>query len=127
MPDTRSPAVVDAGLVSLGGALGSLARWGLSEALPAPVGTLVANTTGCLLIGILTGWLVVRHPRLRLLLGVGVLGGYTTFSTHLLDAHDLLGTRPGWAAAYVLGTLASCVALAALGLVVGRRLPGAST
>jgi len=116
--------LVDVGLVGLGGAAGSVARWVLAEAWPSPWGTLAANVSGSLLIGLLAGSLFVRHPRLRMLLGVGFLGGYTTFSTHLLDAHDLLGD-PGAAAAYVGGTLVACLAAAAAGLVVGRRLPGA--
>ncbi len=110
--------------MALGGAVGSLARWGLAGWLPAPWGTLGANLVGCFAIGVLAAWLFVRHPRLRLLVGVGVLGGFTTFSTSLLDTRDLLD-RPGLAAAYAAGTLVSCLVLAALGLVVGRRLPGA--
>ena len=113
-------------LVAVGGALGSLARWGLAEWLPSPAGTLVANVSGCFAIGVLAAWLFVRHPRLRLLVGVGLLGGYTTFSTHLLEAHDLLD-RPGPAAAYVGGTVVGCLAAAAAGLALGRRLPGASS
>ncbi len=110
--------------MALGGAIGSLARWGLAEASPSPWGTLTANVSGCLLLGVLAGWLFVRHPRLRLLLGVGLLGGYTTFSTHLLDAHDLLG-EPLRVAAYVAGTLVACLLAAAVGLRLGRRLDGA--
>ena len=110
--------------MALGGAVGSLARWGLAAQLPGPWGTLVAHVTGCLAIGVLSAWLFVRHPRWRLLVGVGVLGGFTTFSTHLLDAHDLL-EQPVPAAAYVGGTLVSCLAATAVGLVLGRRLPGA--
>jgi len=113
-------------LVALGGAVGSLARWGLAELSPSPWGTLAANISGSFLIGLLAGWLFVRHPRLRLLLGVGFLGGFTTFSTHLLGARDLLDT-PLTAAAYVGATLIGCLLAAAVGLVLGRRLPGATT
>jgi fluoride exporter len=122
--DPRPTPLVDVLLVGIGGAAGSVARWVLTAASPAPWGTLAVNTSGSLLIGVLAGWLFVRHPRLRLLLGVGVLGGYTTFSTHLLDAHDLLGA-PVALTAYVVGTLIACVAAAASGLAVGRRLRGA--
>ncbi len=107
--------------MGLGGALGSLARRALAEVSPAPWGTFAANVSGCLAIGVLAGWLFVRHPRLRLLLGVGFLGGYTTFSAHLLDAHDLLG-QPMELTAYVGGTLVTCVLAAWVGLAVGRRL-----
>ena len=123
MTDQHSAPFAGAGLVGLGGAVGSLARWGLAESITAPWGTLTVNVSGCLVIGLLAGWLFVRHPRLRLLLGVGFLGGYTTFSTHLLDAHDLLEAGdPALAAAYVGGTLCACVAAAVVGLAVGRRL-----
>ncbi len=112
--------------MAVGGAAGSLARWSLAEAAPAPWGTLAANVSGCLLIGVLAGWLFVRHPRLRLLLGVGLLGGYTTFSTHLLESRDLLASGEGVrAAAYVVGTLALSLLAAYAGLRLGRRLDGA--
>jgi CrcB protein len=117
-PPTTPQDVV---LVGLGGALGSLTRWALADVTPAPWGTFLANLTGCLVIGALAGWLFVRHPHLRLLLGVGFLGGYTTFSAHLLDAHDLLG-EPVALTAYVGGTLVTCVLAALVGLAVGRRL-----
>ena len=107
--------------MGLGGALGSLARWSLAEVTPAPWGTFVANLTGCLVIGVLAGWLFVRHPHLRLLLGVGFLGGCTTFSAHLLDAHELLD-EPVALTAYVGGTLVASMLAAWGGLVVGRRL-----
>ena len=113
----------DALLVAVGGALGSLGRWGLAEAVPGPAATLAVNLSGCLLIGLLAGWVFDDRPRLRLLLGVGFLGGWTTFSTHLLDAHDLLPDLL-LAAAYVGGTLVGCVALAAAGLRLGRSLAG---
>jgi CrcB protein len=124
--DHQPAPLVAVVLVAAGGAVGSLARWALAETMPAPWGTATVNVVGCLLIGVLAGWLFVRHPRLRLLLGVGLLGGFTTFSTHLLDAHDLVAAGDAArAAAYVGGTLVACVAAAAAGLVVGRRLDGA--
>lgn len=111
--------------MAVGGAVGSVLRWGLAAVSPAPWGTVAANVSGCFAIGLLTAWLFLRRPRLRLLLGVGLLGGYTTFSTHLLEAHALLD-QPGRAAAYVGGTLVGCLLAAGIGLTVGRRLPGAS-
>ncbi len=110
----------DALLVAVGGALGSLGRWGLGES-SGTTATLAVNLSGCLVIGVLAGWAFDTRPRLRLLLGVGFLGGWTTFSGHLLDAHDLL-PDPLLAAAYVGGTLVGCVALAAAGLRLGRVL-----
>lgn len=91
MPGERS-AVVAA--VSAGGVLGALARYGLSVAWPHRSGelawsTLVTNVSGCLLMGVLMVVVAEVYPRRRLLrpfLGAGVLGGYTTFSTYVVDA-----------------------------------------
>lgn len=124
MPDHPPASLGDAGLVAAGGAIGSVARWALAEVVPSPWATLAANLTGCFAIGLLAAWLFVRHPRLRLLLGVGLLGGWTTFSTHLFHAGDLDGALP--TAAYVVGTLVAGLLAALAGLLAGRRLPGAS-
>ena len=84
--------------VAVGGALGALARWGIGLAWPAPHGgfpasTLLINVVGCLLMGVLVVHVVeVReaHPLVRPFLGVGVLGGFTTFSTFAVDTEQLL-------------------------------------
>lgn len=76
-------------LVAVGGALGSVSRYGLSTASARiterfPLGTLMANVIGCLIIGVL-GYFVVERPALdprqRVLLMTGFLGGLTTFSS----------------------------------------------
>ncbi|QZY28682.1 fluoride efflux transporter FluC [Nocardioides coralli] len=120
MPPPDRPAL-DVALVAAGGALGSVARWWLAS-LPGPWPTLVANITGCFVLGLLSGWLLVHRPRLRRFAGIGFLGGYTTFSTHLLDAQRLAGDNLLSALAYVAGTLVLCLAAAAAGLSAGRRL-----
>lgn len=82
--------------VAAGGALGSLARYGLGRALAHPPGgfataTVLANVLGCLLIGVLMAVLDHRpapHRLVRPFVGVGVLGGFTTFSTYVLDTLD---------------------------------------
>jgi fluoride exporter len=79
--------------VSAGGVVGSLARYALSAAFPHPPGgfpwaIFVVNLSGCLLIGVLMvliSRLWVGRRLLRPFLGVGVLGGYTTFSTYVVD------------------------------------------
>lgn len=100
--------------IALGGAVGALGRWSLAEALPhqpdgLPWATVLANVSGCFAIGVLLVVLAERRPHSRLLrplLGTGVLGGYTTFSTYALDTRDLLAAgRPALAAAYLVGTL----------------------
>ncbi|HST65665.1 MAG TPA: CrcB family protein [Mycobacteriales bacterium] len=91
------PAAV-LGAIAAGGALGAEARAGLAAVLPTagggfPVGTLLVNVTGCLLIGVLMVLVTETkrgHPLTRPFLGVGVLGGYTTFSGYAVDAQRLL-------------------------------------
>ena len=109
------------GAIAAGGALGALGRYGLAAAWPHapahfPWATFVTNVSGCLLIGILMVLITeVRraHRLVRPFLGVGVLGGYTTFSTFSLDS-ALLIERGAWAsaAAYMAGSaILSVVAL----------------
>lgn len=97
--------------VFVGGGLGSVARWSLSYVLTYqplssqllapyiqkefPIGILVVNWLGCFLIGVLAGWLArVSNPAesesIRLLLMVGFLGGFTTFSTFSLEALQMM-------------------------------------
>ena len=76
-------------LVMLGGGFGSLARYLAGAAITSrfaslfPLGTMIINITGSFLIGLLMTLLTERlpHPNWRLLLVVGFLGGYTTFSS----------------------------------------------
>ena len=114
---------------ALGGALGSLARWGLGRALPHtagawPTATLLVNLTGCLLLGLLAAALFTRHPGsswLRPFLGTGVLGGWTTFSTFAVDAVQLADAGRGAAAVgYVLASVVGGVLAAAAGVRLGR-------
>ncbi len=115
-------------LVALGGGLGAWLRhltgraWmalvGPVKASTFPYSTLTVNVLGCLAMGILVGWLA-RHggdfglrgsggESLRLLLGVGVLGGYTTFSSFALEfALFIERGTPGTAALYVALSLAA--------------------
>jgi fluoride exporter len=108
-------------LVALGGALGALLRYGASLALPRqdaaafPWTTLWVNLAGSLVIGLLAPGLA-RHDAARLLLIVGVLGGFTTFSTFSLDALTLLHAhRYAALAAYMGASTAGGLALCALG------------
>ena len=97
-------------LIAIGGVLGSEARYGLSLAVPHPAGampwaTFLTNVSGCALIGVLMVTiteLTSAHRLVRPFLGVGVLGGYATFSTYILDIHQLLKVdRPGLALMYM--------------------------
>ncbi|WP_007024056.1 fluoride efflux transporter FluC [Saccharomonospora iraqiensis] len=116
-------------VIAAGGALGSLARYGLTLALPYPTGgfagaTLTANVVGCLLIGVLTELLTRRAgaPRLvRPFLGIGVLGGFTTLSTYVLDTLDTAAAgRPVLAVVYAAGSLAASLAAVVAGTLVTR-------
>jgi CrcB protein len=86
-----APGVLAA--VAVGGAVGGGLRYLISSLGGLPWTTLVINTVGCALIGVLMVLLVDRWPDTRLvrpLLGTGVLGGFTTFSTYALDVERLL-------------------------------------
>jgi CrcB protein len=109
-------------LIGLGGALGSVLRYLLSvwiqpDRTSFPLGTLVVNITGCLAIGVL-GTLLYgptsnMRPEYRQFILVGVLGGYTTFSSFGRETINLLGDHQyGYAAAYVL--LSNVLGLAAV-------------
>ena len=117
--------------IAAGGALGSLARWGLAVLLPHggdfPWATFTANVSGCLLIGVLMAFVLGpwSHTRyLRPFLGVGVLGGYTTFSTYELETYAQLTTgrvEEAWLApTYLVVSVVLGVAATWLGLSLAR-------
>ena len=91
-----------------------------------PWSTLIVNATGCLLIGVLMVLIVearATHRLVRPFLGVGVLGGYTTFSTYAVDAQVLIAAgRPGVALGYLAGTAVAAVFAVQLGVVLTRAL-----
>lgn len=116
-------------VIAAGGALGSVARWGVSTALPhASDGfawaTFVENVTGGLVLGALMVLILDLWPPnryLRPFLGVGVLGGYTTFSTYMLDTHALLAAgRIPIAFGYLAGTLLAVLVAVWIGILAAR-------
>ncbi len=128
-PATPVPTSRTLAVIAAGGILGSLARYGLALALPAPSGafpwaTFLANVSGSLLLGallVIVAEVLAPSRYLRPFLGVGVLGGYTTFSTYTSDARSLLAAGHGpLALAYVFGTLAACLLATLVGVRLGR-------
>ena len=120
-------------LAAVGGALGALARWAIAEALPHspdawPWSTLLINLTGCLLLGVLFAVLATRVPEpswVRPFVGVGVLGGYTTYSTFAAEIVDLSSAGAVLTAAgYLLVSVVGGVLAVAVGAVAVRRLVG---
>ena len=116
--------------VALGGGLGAGARYlvdvGVGRLLGGvlPWGILVVNVTGSLLIGVLTG--AVANAELVWMLGVGLLGGYTTFSTVAVETWLLAEAgdrRAAWGNA--LGSVLGAGAAAAAGLLLGAWIAGA--
>jgi CrcB protein len=116
--------------VAVGGALGTLARAGLDEALPFhgdgwPWATFAANVAGAFLLGFLATRLQERLPPStyrRPLLGTGLCGGLTTFSTLQVELVRLGDHgRAGLAAAYLLASLGAGLAAAFLAVAVTRR------
>lgn len=110
-----------AGLVSVAGGLGALLRFLIDQSIPEeararyPWGTSVINLSGSFILGLLVGPLqpFVWAP----IVTVGLLGGYTTFSTASLETVELIEEgRWGRGMFYAAGTLVFCVGLALLGM-----------
>lgn len=114
-------------VIAVGGAIGASARYGVSLLWPSVWATFAVNVFGCLLIGVLMVLVsergVVTRPLVRPFVGVGVLGGFTTFSTYALDFARLLERhRAGTALLYAAATLATALGAVWLGASVTRRL-----
>jgi CrcB protein len=105
--------------ISAGGVLGGLARYGLSTAWPHdpagfPWATWTINVSGSFLLGVLMVLITRRWPDRRLIrpfFGVGILGGYTTFSTSVVDVHEAVAHgAPAVGLAALAATLVGAVA-----------------
>ncbi|WP_433344157.1 fluoride efflux transporter FluC [Streptomyces sp. CA-253872] len=106
-------------VVAAGGALGAVARYGAAVLWPTvggafPWTTFLVNVVGCALIGVLMASVAELRPHthrlVRPFLGTGVLGGFTTFSTYVLDVRGLLvAGRYVAAAGCLFGTMAAAV------------------
>ena len=118
--------------IAVGGALGSVARHGVNVLIHGrwpvarfPFATLIVNVAGCLIIGLLAGLLISERIALRFywreFLFVGILGGFTTFSTFGLDTITLARTHSMSAA---LWNVTAQVAIGLLAVQVGLALGG---
>ncbi|MBQ6640418.1 MAG: CrcB family protein [Saccharopolyspora sp.] len=116
-------------VIALGGGLGALARYAVGVLLPIGAwATFGVNVLGCLLIGVLMVlihevWSV--HRLLRPFIGVGVLGGFTTFSTYAVEFAGLL--RPGSvlpAGLYLVGTVLGALLAVLAGVALTRSIVG---
>lgn len=120
--------------VALGGVLGSLGRYAVGLGLPHrpgefPWGTMIVNVTGAFAIGLLVAYLIDRpgsHPLARPFLGVGLLGGWTTYSAFAVDVIQLASAGATTALlAYAVGTLLLGTLAVGAGTAAGRALwPG---
>ncbi|MFT4188657.1 MAG: fluoride efflux transporter CrcB [Aeromicrobium sp.] len=122
-------------LVALGGTVGTAARHMVGPSIPdlgrLPAGILTVNLVGCFLLGCLAETLsrrgddTGRRRDARLLLGTGVIGGFTTYSALAVDTAALLrDDAVATAVLYAVGTVVLGAVAVAVGIAVGRRLPG---
>ncbi|WP_332818730.1 fluoride efflux transporter CrcB [Sphingopyxis sp.] len=118
--------------VMIGGAIGAGARHLVGQAMLARLGpgfpwwTLSINIVGSLLMGLLVGWLARSGggDTARLFVGVGILGGFTTFSSFSMEYWMLFERgQNAQAAAYVLASVIGAIAACGLGLFLVRQVP----
>jgi fluoride exporter len=119
-------------LVFVGGGLGAAARYWLTGWVPGkiesdlPLGTLAVNILGCFLIGLFMSAFEERflsQPSLRVFLTIGILGGFTTFSTFSFETMALL--RDGevlFATLNIFVSIATCIGGTAMGMYIGRLI-----
>ena len=113
-------------LVSIGGALGAIARYQIGQWLTAdrlPVATFVVNLVGTFLLGVLTG--AESGTRLTLFVGAGFCGAFTTYSSFSIETVRLWETgERARSVGYAVGTLGACLLGLGIGWGLGRMLAG---
>jgi CrcB protein len=115
--------------VMLAGGLGSGARYLIGQSAAAafglsfPVGTLIINLAGCFVLGAVVQLSGAWNPELRAAIAIGLLGGFTTYSSFNQETIALLSSGAiGAATLYVALTLAGGLAAGAMGMMLGRAL-----
>lgn len=118
--------------VMIGGAIGAGTRHLVGQAMLARFGpgfpwwTLSINIVGSLLMGLLVGWLARSGggDTTRLFVGVGILGGFTTFSSFSMEYWMLFERgQNAQAAAYVLASVIGAIVACGIGLFIVRQVP----
>lgn len=127
----RAPPDVLA-VIAVGGALGTLARYGVTRAIPVAAGTFpwatfLENLSGAFVIGAFLTFVLERYPPTRYLrsfFAIGVLGGFTTFSTMAVEAVTLVkdGHAP-LGIGYLGSSIAAGLVICYLGVVLARSVP----
>ena len=117
-------------LVPLGGAIGTAMRYALAllgQRLWGdawfPGGTFAANVLGSFLLGVVFVWgegRTLAQVDARLVLGTGVMGGFTTYSSFNLELVKLLGEAPLRAGAYLVATVGACLLAGLAGVALAR-------
>ncbi|RCW62973.1 fluoride efflux transporter FluC [Saliterribacillus persicus] len=111
--------------IAVGGAIGALARFSINMQAESPVGTIIENISGSFLLGILTAYFLIRLTKewLRLGLGVGLCGGFTTMSTLAFDSVFLFQMESFFVVLlYLLITIFGGIIFAFLGFFLGNKL-----
>jgi CrcB protein len=119
-------------LIGVAGAIGTLLRYGLTLVFAQglgtafPFGTLAVNLLGSFLLAVIAqvfSGATFAGTDVRLILGVGMMGGFTTYSSFNLEAIRLFEQgEVGRAAGYVLATLLGCLAAGVAGLALARAI-----
>lgn len=116
-------------VIAVGGAVGALGRYGASVLAPSSVGelpraTIAVNVIGCFFIGVVMTVLEHRptaHRLLRPFVGVGLLGGFTTFSTYTIEVQQLLAERHVlFALSSLFGTVVAALGAVAAGMATAQ-------
>ncbi len=134
---TLDPSLAKPALIFLGSGAGGLLRYWVGSAAAAawgtafPIGTLLINVSGCLLMGFLSVYLLASttmRADYRAALLIGVLGGYTTFSTFGRETAELMqGGAWGRAAGYALASVVIGVCAVVLGAAIAHKLGSPSS